>query len=98
MEYSYRAEIIANQSVEDDIIESLESEIENIEYAILPDVMGKGLHSKKLGDTVWPELNFLLLAYTDKEGAEKIKEAIERIRARFPKEGISLFFTQSVLL
>ena len=92
MEYTYRAEIVANQSVQDVIIELLEQEIENIEYTIIPGVMGKGNHSKKLGDTIWPELNFILFVYTDKEGAEKITEIIKAVQTRYPKEGISLFF------
>lgn len=95
MEYTHRAEIIANQSVQDDIIDLLEENVENIEYTVIPGVMGKGSHSKKLGDTVWPELNFILFVYTDSQGAEKITEIIKEVKARFPKEGISLFFTTS---
>jgi hypothetical protein len=91
MEYTYRAEIVANQSVQDVITELLEEKIENIEYTVIPGVMGKGRHSKKLGNTIWPELNFILFVYTDKEGADKITEIIKTVQNRYPKEGISLF-------
>ena len=90
----YRAEIISNQSVQDDITEFLEREISDIQYTIIPEVHGKGISTKKLGDTIWPEMNFILFAYVDLEGSQKIKEGIAQIKQRFPKEGIRLFFTK----
>ena len=48
---TYRAEIISNQSVQDDIIELLEQEIEGIQYTVLPDAQGRGGKAKKLGDS-----------------------------------------------
>lgn len=91
-----RAEIISNQSVQDDVIELLEQEIPGIEYTIIPDVQGSGVHSKKLGNTVWPELNFCLFAYVSVENAKKVKAIVETLKSHFENEGISLFFTQAV--
>ena len=90
----YRAEIISNQSVEDDVIELLEQEIPDIQYTLMNDVHGKGLRTKKLGSAAWPEQNFVLYAYVDKEAAKKIKEIMAAVKKRFPNEGISLFFTK----
>lgn len=87
----YRFEIVANQSVQDDIIEFLEEEIPSIEYTVIPDVHGRGLSSKKLGTTTWPEQNFLLFAYVEHEKALKMKEVIQAVQKKFPKEGISFF-------
>ena len=87
----YRVEIISNQSVEEDIVEILEDNIPGLEYTILPTVHGKGLNSKKLGTSTWPEQNFLLFCYVEKETALKIKEFIDRIKEKFPREGISFF-------
>lgn len=91
-----RAEIIANQSVQDDIQELLEQEIEGIEYTVFQEVKGKGLTSKKIGDTVWPEMNFVLFSYLSEENAKKLKQIVESVKKRFPREGISVFFTQAV--
>lgn len=91
-----RAEIISNQSVQDDISERLEQEIPGIQYTMIPEVHGRGTKTKKLGDTVWPEMNFILFAYVDEEAAKKIKDVIAAVKERFPNEGISLFFTQCV--
>jgi len=92
----YRAEIISNQSVQDDIVELLEQEIEGIQYTVIPDAQGRGGKSKKLGDTVWPEMNFVLFCYVDLEGAKKIKAIFNAVKEKFPQEGISLFFAEGV--
>lgn len=94
MEAQYRAEIISNQSVQEDITELLEQEIPEIQYTVFPDVQGRGIHSKKLGSAAWPEQNFVLYAYIDKAGAKKIKAIIRAVKQKFPNEGISLFFTK----
>jgi len=87
-----KAEIISNQSVMDDVIEALENKIPEIEYTIIPGVQGKGLHSKKLGDTIWPELNFYLFSFIADEKVDAVKEIMKALKTKFPKEGISDFY------
>lgn len=96
--YEYRVEIISNQSVMDDIVEYLESEISNIEYTIIENAQGSGRSSKKLGNTVWPEMNFILFAYTDSESAKKIKVIMEDLKKKYPREGMNCFFTKGETL
>lgn len=91
-----RAEIISNQSVQDNIIELLEQELPELEYTIIPEVNGTGKTSQKLGDVVWPEMNFILFTYVTEENAKKIKAIFNAVKQKFPREGISLFFTQCV--
>ena len=91
----YRVEIISNQSVMDDITELLENEIPDFEYTMIAGCQGKGRKSKKIGDTVWPEMNFILFAYVSTENAKKIKELVKQLCVKFPKEGISIFFTKA---
>lgn len=92
----YRAEIISNQSVQEDITERLEQEIPSIQYTVIPEIHGRGVRTKKLGDTIWPEMNFVLFTYVEEEDARKVKEVVEAVKKRFPNEGISLFFTKAV--
>ena len=94
----YRAEIISNQSVQEDIVELLEQEIPSIQYTVIPEIHGRGGHSKKLGDTIWPEMNFVLFSYLEEADARKVKEVVEKVKQKFPNEGISLFFTKAVEL
>lgn len=90
-----RAEIISNQSVQEDIIEALEREINGIEYTVIPEIFGRGKRTKKLGDTIWPEMNFLLFTYVEDSDAIQIKNLVEKMKERFPNEGISVFFVRA---
>ena len=95
---NYRIEIVSNQSVQDEIIELIEQEIPEIEYTLIPTVQGRGRSSKKLGDTTWPEQNFVLFAYVEKEVALKVKAIFSAVKKKFPTEGITLFCTEEVEL
>ena len=86
-----RCDIIANQSVEDDIIEILEKNITDFEYTIDENLFGKGKKSRKLGDSVWPEMNFVMIAYIDEKSVTVVHECVNQIKMKFPKEGINLF-------
>ena len=86
-----RAEIIANQSVKDEIVENLEKVIPDFLYSVVPLVEGRGKNSRKLGTTTWPETNFILIAYTDDQNESKIRAVISFIKQKFPTEGIKLF-------
>ncbi|MCR4954669.1 MAG: hypothetical protein K6A43_11420 [Treponema sp.] len=90
----YRAEIISNQSVQEDLIELLEENIPGIQYTLIPEIHGRGTKTKKLGDTIWPEMNFVLFSYVQDDEAVKVKEVVSAVKKRFPNEGISVFFTK----
>jgi nitrogen regulatory protein PII len=86
-----RIEIIANRAVQDDIIEELETAVDDFHYTVVPVVLGRGRQHYKLGTSTWPEENFLLIAYMADDAAEKAQEVIRGIKERFPTEGIKLF-------
>lgn len=92
-----RAEIIANQSVQDDIIEVLEENIPNILYTIVPLVHGRGDGNYKNGSGTWPETNFLMISYIDDEFKEDVRAVVKAVKERFPVEGIKLFFVPAEL-
>ena len=86
-----RIELIANRSVENEIIEALETRITDFFYTLLPQVHGKGKTKYRLGTATWPEMNFLLISYLDDDCADAAKTAIQEVKDRFPREGIKLF-------
>jgi len=86
-----RFEIIANRSVQDDILDGLEAAIPEFLYSVVPVVHGRGWGSRKLGTATWPEENFLLIAYVDDDQAKSLKGVVAATKARFPTEGIKLF-------
>ena len=85
MEYTYRAEIVANQSVQDVITELLEEKIENIEYTVIPGVMGKGRHSKKLGNTIDSigYLSLIIRLYKETKLVPKTKSVCNKMEMCF---------------
>jgi len=86
-----RIELIANRSVETEIIEALEEAIEDFHYTLLPQIHGKGKTRYRLGTATWPELNFFLISYLDDEVAAKAEAAVRGVKGRFLGEGIKLF-------
>ena len=90
-----RCEIIANQSVQEEIITLLEEYIPDILYTIIPVVTGKGKNSYKNGDNVWPETNFLLITYIEEEKINEIKSIVSAVKRQYQQEGIKLFFVKA---
>ena len=87
-----RMELIANCSVENEIINALEENIQDFFYSLLPQIHGKGKTKYRLGTATWPEMNFLLISYLDNDNAIKATAAIQAVKEQFPREGIKLFF------
>ncbi|MCR5218622.1 PG0541 family transporter-associated protein [Treponema sp.] len=90
----YRAEIIANQSVQDDIVEVLEENIPGILYTTVPLVTGRGKDDYKLGTATWPETNFMMISYVEDKYKDSLKKIIAAVKEKFPDEGIKLFFVK----
>jgi len=88
---SYRIEIIANQSVEEELAEAIEAAEGPLYYTFLPAVQGRGRQQKKTGDDTWPELNCIYILYTDERGLAILKDIVSGLKARFPREGIKFF-------
>jgi len=86
-----RLEIIANNTVEEDIREALNRVEENFSYTRLNNVHGRGNSDPKRGDAVWPEENFVFIIYTDDDRAMKFIDAIRKIKDLFTQEGIKVF-------
>lgn len=86
-----RMEIICNKSIEEDLFEAFDKRKLDIHYTKIPGVHGKGSSDPKMGDSVWPEENFIIIIYCDELQAEQILEAIKELKKYFPHEGIKVF-------
>jgi len=86
-----RIEIIANRSVQDDIVDGLEAAIDGFFYTVVPVVHGRGREARMLGTATWPEENFMLIAYIDEGAADAARAVVGRVKERFPTEGVKLF-------
>ena len=86
-----RFEIIANNAVEEDIMEALVKAGAGRFYTKLNNVHGSGYCDPKMGDPVWPEENFIMIIYCSEETGDSVKSAVNSVRERFPEEGIRCF-------
>jgi hypothetical protein len=90
-----RMELIANRSVEKELTGALEEGISGFYYTLLPGVHGRGETAYRMGTATWPEENFMLISYLENREADQAKTLVREIKARFPGEGIKLFFTEA---
>lgn len=86
-----RIEIFANNSVEENILESLAKEGVGKLYTKFSGVLGVGNTGPRMGDSVWPEENFSLVIWCEEEEALAIKKAVYTVKEKFPGEGIKFF-------
>lgn len=86
-----RVEVIANRSVEDDLMGAFAAAGVALRYTKYPIVHGVGDAGPRMGDPVWPEENFALVCYCEEEEARRIAAIAEEIRLKFPKVGIAVF-------
>lgn len=75
-----RVEIIANQSVEENILEALAKENAGKYYTKYPNILGVGNSGPRMGDAVWPEENFSLVIWCEKEEALAIQRAVAAVK------------------
>ena len=86
-----RVEVIANHSVEENILEALKEHGVGKYYTLYPNVLGIGTCGPRMGDAVWPELNFAIVIWCEQEEAAGIVAAIEDVKKKFPDEGVKVF-------
>lgn len=96
MSDTLRIEVIANRSVQEDFFELLEAAEIGGHYTLFPEVQGAGHAGPRRGDHIWPEENFVYVAYVTAEEARAIRTQVETLRSKFETEGIRMFATQGV--
>jgi hypothetical protein len=86
-----RLEIIANHSVEENILQALKKEGVGKYYTKYPTIFGVGTSGPRMGDAIWPEENFSLVIWCEKEEAAKIRRTVKEVKSKFPDEGIKMY-------
>ena len=86
-----RIEVIANHSVEENILDAFKFEGVGKYYTKYPSILGVGSSGPRMGDSVWPEENFAMVIWCEEEEARGIARAVEFVKSKFPDEGIKVF-------
>ena len=90
-----RVEIILSAAVDEDFMDGFKKKGIGAHYTKISGVTGAGFSNPKLGDSVWPQLNEMIIVYCSKDEAEKIIELAEQIREKYPMEGIACFVSKA---
>jgi hypothetical protein len=91
-----RIEIIANNSVEENILEALIKEDAGKYYTKYPGILGIGHAGPRMADAIWPEENFVIVIWCEEEEARAVERAIATVKKKFPGEGIKMFSLSSL--
>jgi hypothetical protein len=86
-----RVEIVANQSVEENILEAFKREDTGKFYTKYPNILGVGNTGPRMGDAIWPEQNFVMVIWCEAEEARAIERAVASVKEKFTGEGIKIF-------
>ena len=86
-----RVEIIANHSVEENVLEALKEHGVGKYYSLYPEITGVGTCGPRMGDAVWPEKNFAMVIWCEEEEAKGIELAVKEVKEKYPDEGIKVF-------
>ncbi|GHU28048.1 hypothetical protein FACS1894172_01320 [Spirochaetia bacterium] len=86
-----RVEIIANHSVEENILEAFKERDVGKYYTKYPTVFGVGSSGPRMGDAIWPEVNFSMVIWCESQEAKGIEDAVAAVKKQFPDEGIKMF-------
>jgi hypothetical protein len=86
-----RLEIVANNSVEENILEAFANAGVGKYYTKIPGVHGSGSSGPRRGDAIWPEENFIFIIWCGIEEGRIIEQALATVKERFPDEGIKIF-------
>ena len=90
-----RVEIILSAAVDEDFMDGFKKKGIGAHFTKISGVTGAGFSNPKLGDAVWPQLNEMIIVYCPKDEAEKIIELAEKIRDKYPMEGIACFVSKA---
>ena len=77
--------------MEENILDDLKYEGVGKYYTKYPNIYGVGSSGPRMGDSVWPEENFVLVIWCEEEEARGIARAVAFVKNKFPGEGIKLF-------
>jgi hypothetical protein len=86
-----RIEVFANNSVEENLFEAFQKEGVVKLYTKYSNVSGVGNSGPRMGDAIWPEVNFSLVIWCELKEARGIARAVAEVKKHFPNEGINIF-------
>lgn len=92
-----RMDIIANQSIEENVIEELAAVGHGDEFTYMHPVYGRGKNGRREGSPVWPETNVMFVVYLEEDTARALAKRIHELASRYPNEGIRCWLSNAAI-
>ncbi len=87
-----RVEVIGNQILLQDFIDTVEARLPKQWYTVLPVLHAKGQKGKANGDAVWMEKNFVCLMFINSvEAIAEIERICDSIKAQNTANALTMF-------
>lgn len=86
-----KVDIIANQAIEEDIIEILEKIGYGENFTCISPVFGRGRHGRKERSAVWPEENVMFMIEMEDAHSQELVDGLKELKTRFPNEGMRCY-------
>lgn len=83
-----KLEIVISQAIEEDFFALCKKKHVAGSYTKINDVCGEGYQVPKMGTSVWPQFNNMIIIVCSEEEASEISKIIIEIRAQFPDDGL----------
>lgn len=91
-----RLEIIANQAIEEDIIEALSLNGFGENFTYINHVYGRGGHGRREGSAIWPEENVIFILITEENRLDPLMKELRSIKNEFSMEGMQCYIQKDV--
>ena len=93
-----RIEVILTQAIESDFLQLYERECRRAQikckYTKIENVMGSGNTNPKLGDSIWPQLNVMLILYVEDGFVPVVSGIMKKLHEMYDGEGAAAFVTE----
>ncbi len=91
-----RIEIFSNNELLSEFIEEMEDKLPQQHFSIFEMKQGKGSNGEARGDSVWPEINFYCLIFTDSiEAIRALQAMLIVIKHNNPANTMKMFISDS---
>jgi len=88
--------IIANQSIEEDIIEVLEARGFRDSFSLFSPLFGRGRHGRREASAIWPEKNVMFYIVMEDDQIDVLVADLKMLKEKFEQEGIRCYVKRDV--
>ncbi|MBN1646456.1 MAG: hypothetical protein JW874_00365 [Spirochaetales bacterium] len=91
-----KLEIIANQAIEEDVIEVFNTSGFRENFTWIAPVFGRGKHGRREASPVWPEENIFFYLVIEEKALDAVLAQLRKVKEHFPDEGLRCYISRDI--